>query len=159
MGIYIEGLDMPKDGALLCVRIYPSGIVEKCFNIHSDSRTGIATARPVPEQGELINRGAIQYRRMEYGGYDDVGADERKRGILYALKKDIDALPAIDAKPTQKGYWKALSHRVDGETIYDGYECSVCEHDADYVTPYCPECGASLRPLHVVKRGSGESEQ
>lgn len=45
----------------------------------------------------LIDADALKYRRKDYGGYDDVGADERKRGILYLFEEDIAAAPTIDA--------------------------------------------------------------
>lgn len=44
----------------------------------------------------LIDADALKYRRKDYGGYDDVGDDERKRGILFLLKEDIAEAPTID---------------------------------------------------------------
>ena len=47
----------------------------------------------------LIDTDALKYRRKDYGGYDDVSDKERKEGILFLLKEDIDNAPTIDAVP------------------------------------------------------------
>ena len=41
MGIYIEGIDMPKDDELLCIDIYPDGKV--CINLDLNNKQ-VATA-------------------------------------------------------------------------------------------------------------------
>lgn len=47
MGIYIKGMEMPKDGELLCINIYPDGKV--CINLDLKCKQ-IATAVPIPSQ-------------------------------------------------------------------------------------------------------------
>ena len=44
----------------------------------------------------LIDADSLKYRREEYGGYDDVPMEERKKGIMYLLKEDIDDAQTID---------------------------------------------------------------
>lgn len=46
----------------------------------------------------LIDADALKYRRMEYGAHDDVPMEERKKGIMYLLKEDIDDAPTIDTE-------------------------------------------------------------
>ena len=89
----------------------------------------------------LVDADSLKYRRANYGGYDDVGDEERKRGILFLLKEDIAAAPTID--PVRHGRW-----------IWDdeGYHCSECFYHT-YWDPgeeisvewrYCPNCGAKM---------------
>ena len=57
----------------------------------------------------IIDADALKYRRKEYGGYDDVSMKERKKGILYLLKEDIDDEPTIllesEDKIREQGEW------------------------------------------------------
>lgn len=53
MGVYIKGMEMPKDGEMLCVNIYPDGKV--CINLDLECKR-IATAVLVPPHGDLIDR-------------------------------------------------------------------------------------------------------
>ena len=55
-GIYIKGTDMPKDGEMLCVNIYPDGKV--CINLDLECNR-IATAVPVPPHGDLVDRDMV----------------------------------------------------------------------------------------------------
>ncbi len=50
----------------------------------------------------LINTDTLKYRRKYYGGYDDVSDKERKEGIMFLLKEDIDNAPTIDAVPVMR---------------------------------------------------------
>ena len=101
-----------------------------------------------------IDADSLKYRRKDYGGYDDVPDEERKRGILFLLKEDIDAAPTIDT--VKHGQWIKMSDR-DG--IY--WACSECGEDllrfSHYTefdllprlksidrTNYCPNCGARM---------------
>ena len=91
----------------------------------------------------MIDTDSLKYRRANYGGYDDVGDEERKRGILFLLKEDIAAAPTID--PVRHGRWISVPHKRDRI-------CSVCECDEPYkfadedanVFDYCPHCGAKM---------------
>ena len=61
MSILIKGLEMPKDGALLCLRIYPSGVVRNYFSPPQPPESKIATAIPVSisDRENLISREAL----------------------------------------------------------------------------------------------------
>ena len=56
MSILIHGIEMPKDGDLLCINIHPDGKV--CIGLDLDCEQ-IATAIPVPPHGDLIDTGAV----------------------------------------------------------------------------------------------------
>ena len=54
--ILIKGMEMPKDGEMLCVNIYPDGKV--CINLDLECKR-IATAVPVPPHGRCIDENAL----------------------------------------------------------------------------------------------------
>ena len=94
----------------------------------------------------LIDADSLKYRRKDYGGYDDVGEEERKRGILFLLKKDIDTAPTVATiNPVKHGRWISVLHKTNRI-------CSICEGDEPYkfadkninVFDYCPHCGAKM---------------
>lgn len=109
-----------------------------------------------------IDADALKYRRMDYGGYDDVTDEERKRGILYLLKKDVDAVQTIDT--VKHGKWILKKELVPlpwdvGDPLnwnnYDEtthseweefYHCSNCDYKSGTFerTNYCPNCGAKM---------------
>lgn len=88
----------------------------------------------------LIDTDVLQYRRKDYSSYDDVSDEERRRGIVYILKEDIDSAPTID--PVKHGKWVKI------EGLSSDYYCSECEQK--WWTPfpeemhYCPNCGARM---------------
>ena len=89
-----------------------------------------------------IDADVLKYRREEYGGYDDVSMEDRKRGILYILKEDIDNTPTIESK---KGLWIKKEFPLplsDGSKV--AYECSCCKTHWDCESNYCPYCGAQM---------------
>ena len=53
MGIYIKGMEMPKDDEILCIDIHPDGKV--CIDLDLRCKQ-VASAAPVPEHGDLIDR-------------------------------------------------------------------------------------------------------
>ncbi len=53
MSILIKGMEMPKDGEMLCINIYPDGKV--CIDLDLKCKQ-IATAVPVPTHGALMDR-------------------------------------------------------------------------------------------------------
>lgn len=101
-----------------------------------------------------IDADALKYRRKEYGGYDDVPMDERRKGILYLFKEDIDEALTIEPK---HGKWIKMS---DADGVY--WVCSECGEDIPRIshynpqfdlfprlesidkTNYCPNCGAPM---------------
>lgn len=49
---------------------------------------------------------------------------------------DIGNAPTIDLESLRPhGEW----HRTTSD-----YECSKCQYPMDYITPYCPNCGAEM---------------
>ena len=62
MGILIENIEMPKDDALSVI-IYPDGVAEVQIGWNGDipvyTNAFKATAIPVPEHGDLIDRDAL----------------------------------------------------------------------------------------------------
>ena len=99
----------------------------------------------------LIDADALKYRREDYGGYDDVGVDERKRGILYLLKKDIAAAPTIE--PVKHGKWVKKMEVIKTEK-FDAFTpkwyCPYCGKESDPAVvkavgiKFCYECGAKM---------------
>ncbi len=59
MSVLIKGLEMPEDGALLCLKIYPNGVVRICFSPPQPPDSKIATAIPISDHGDLIDRDAL----------------------------------------------------------------------------------------------------
>ena len=114
----------------------------------------------------LIDTGSLKYRRKDYSGYDDVGDEERKRGILFLLKEDIEAAPTIDS--IKHGKWVLKKELVplpwDWDPLdwdnYDEsthseweefYHCSNCDYKTGTFerTNYCPNCGAQMENPEV----------
>lgn len=82
-----------------------------------------------------IDADSLRYRRKDYGGYDDVGDEERKRGILFLLEEDIAASPTMDAVPVVR--CKDCKYRpIDTGTNQYG-------HELEFPNEYkCPcQCG------------------
>lgn len=84
---------------------------------------------------DLIERSAIHYT-MLYKENWLKGTGEEAQG---AWKRDIDAMPAVDAVPVVHGRW--TKHKD-----YPGiaYLCSECNHFTTLPSPYCPDCGAKM---------------
>lgn len=102
----------------------------------------------------LIDADSLKYRREEYGGYDDVPMEERKNGILYLLKEDIDDAPTID--PVKHGKWVPFEfgdetwHKCTACGAADQYGTKHISHIAGKlhivyaIRNYCPKCGAKM---------------
>lgn len=78
MNILIKGMEMPKEGDLLCINIYPDGKV--CINLDLDCKQ-VATAIPVPPHGDLIDRYDLKNKEItiDYDERDDTFED----GLLF----------------------------------------------------------------------------
>lgn len=63
MSVYIKGMEMPTDGELLCINIYPDGKV--IINLDLNCKQ-VATAAPVPPHGRLgdLDRLESELRNM-----------------------------------------------------------------------------------------------
>ena len=69
------------------------------------------------------------------------------RKIVEALEK---AIKALSEPPRPKGRWiKDIGIRIDVHTgerweeIY--YNCSKCDYASDWLSSFCPNCGADMR--------------
>ena len=62
MSVLIKGIDMPREGELLCINIYSDGKV--CINLDLDCKQ-IATALPVASHGRLIDADKIGLTNFE----------------------------------------------------------------------------------------------
>ena len=96
----------------------------------------------------LIDADALKYRKKDYGSYDDVGDDERKRGILFLLKEDIAAAPTVD--PVKRGKWIPVNERAAkcslcGEWEYtNGKDKTGTAIIHRAIKHYCSNCGARM---------------
>jgi hypothetical protein len=91
MGIYIEGLEMPKIGELLCINIYPNGKV--CINLDLDCKQ-VATAVPVPKHGRLIDADALDkqiYNDIPLKVFGNIARMAEMRNIIYNAPTVIEA--------------------------------------------------------------------
>lgn len=95
MGIYIKGMEMPKDGELLCINIYPDGKV--CINLDLDCNQ-IATAVPVPPHGRLIDADAFFDFILNI--YKNAQGDARKayRDVLDTIVAAGDVIEAEEGE-------------------------------------------------------------
>lgn len=99
MGVYIKGMDMPKDGEMLCINIYPDGKV--CINLDLDCKQ-IATAVHVPPHGRLIDADALRAKQQEdadlFQGSTAYGDKCRRDEAMNAVANIVNAPTIIPAK-------------------------------------------------------------
>ena len=93
-----------------------------------------------------IDADSLKYRRKDYSGYDDVTDEERKRGILFLLKEDIDATLTIAT--VKRGKWKPYYEVLEKTSDYFvsafGYKCSECGTIFHDQWDFCGNCGAVM---------------
>lgn len=67
----------------------------------------------------------------------------------------IRGLPAADVRPVVRGKW-GLDPQcpVCGEDRYKGLDADIW---ADWEPPFCPNCGADMRPYKDGRRGENDS--
>lgn len=87
VGIYLPNMEMPKDGEMLCVNIYPDGKV--CINLDLECKR-IATAVPVQKHGRLIEKHAVYKLIWSFPNVDRQLPVEFMKA-LYELTTIIDA--------------------------------------------------------------------
>lgn len=87
-GVYVPGLDMPKPGMVLDVRVYSNGLVtvwdKKVGWIHHH-------AIPVPDHGDLIDRDALNIEMGRTVLPDSLGATLG----FGAAKRRVDDAPVV----------------------------------------------------------------
>lgn len=105
MGVYIKGMEMPREGHVI-VRIYANGKVcepTECAGVWSK----VATAVPVPAHGRLIDADALiesnKYLRYnpaecEEGSYDEGWAVGFNAGARHATEHAVYAHTIIEAE-------------------------------------------------------------
>ena len=96
MSVLIKGIDMPKDGGILCITIYPDGIV--CLNRDLECKR-IATAVPVPKHGRLIDGDVAE---GIYFTEEDENGKDFCDGILYAADWISEQPTIIPAEPPEE---------------------------------------------------------
>lgn len=83
---------------------------------------------------------------------NEIAKTIRDVGVFVDKEELIKAL-AYDRQQYEKGYEDGKAEKVYGEWIKDDYgyfyrfHCSECGHEHDspeYITPYCPHCGAKM---------------
>lgn len=86
-GIYIEGMEMPQDGELLCINIYPDGKV--CINLNLKCNR-IATAIPVPDHGRLVDADRLGFAMMDAENADQALAMVDDAPTIIPADKEAD---------------------------------------------------------------------
>lgn len=96
MGIYIKGIDMPKNGdELLSIHIYPSGKVTRQFD---DKCNQIAKAMEVtPPHGDLIDKDAIQNEMYHKSFETDDNRQKWDSGLWIRYKIFEEAIADVPA--------------------------------------------------------------
>lgn len=89
MAVLINGMEMPKEGSWVTLRVFPDG---QCF-LYSWCGNDFdfmehLTAVPVPPHGDLIERNAL-FKKCEFVCTDD---DEDIRAVRYSI---IENAPTI----------------------------------------------------------------
>ena len=96
MGIYIKGMEMPKEGGWVTLRVFPDG---QCF-LYSWCGNDFdfmehLTAVPVPPHGRLIDADAVFDNLERTGWYDNADRDIAEDLVL-------DAPTVIPAEPPKE---------------------------------------------------------
>ena len=67
--------------------------------------------------------------------------------ILRWVCEEVDDTPTTDVEEMRHGHWKHtrdLYRRPDGNQLFYGKICSVCNNVSPYETPYCMNCGVKM---------------
>lgn len=93
MGVYIKGMEMPKEGNETILRLMPDGTVLDQYGHHLALK-----AVPVPPHGRLIDADALanKHRTM---AYEDGG---RKYSFHASAKAWVEEAPTIIPAETEK---------------------------------------------------------
>ena len=120
MSILITGMEMPTDGELLCINIYPDGKV--CINLDLDCKQ-VATAVPVQPHGDLIDRRSVNLEDgpYEYQDWVEWALDQYQNAPTIIPASEEGAKAEEDTEP-----WLCLSCRHYPPSSTDGKPCSQC---------------------------------
>ena len=91
MSVLIKGMEMPKDGELLCINIHPDGKV--CINLDLKCEK-VGEAIPVPPHGRLIDADALH---EELCALEYVRENEWLDGVREARGVDAARVALLDA--------------------------------------------------------------
>ena len=86
MGVFIKGMEMPKDDNWITVRIYPDGTCGRPDAYGDCALYNGAKAVPVPPHGDLIDRDALE---------TDTEWDDREDGYISYSRVAIECAPTI----------------------------------------------------------------
>ena len=94
MGVYIKGMEMPKDGSWRSIRIYPDGTIGRPIGFGDYALVEGAKAVPVPPHGRLIEKSALLDDC--YTEYEDFmnGKIDGKTALLN-IERKIKTAPTI----------------------------------------------------------------
>ena len=71
MGVYIKGMEMPKEGNWRSIRIYPDGTIGRPIGFGDYALVEGAQAVPVPPHGDLIDRDPfVQFIKSHWDSSD-----------------------------------------------------------------------------------------
>lgn len=83
----------------------------------------------------LINADNIKFETLTVE--KDTPSVKYRKKTSVALKKDINAMPTVDAEPVRHGKWIPWKY-------HDGFRCEICKEPVYNKYKYCPNCGAKM---------------
>ena len=93
---------------------------------------------------DLIDRATLPDVRMEIPKRLDDETTRILNAVIKAFLTVIKSAPTVDAEPVRHGRWNEIEDNVTEHLM----ECSVCNewimHHHNYVSNYCPNCGAKM---------------
>lgn len=89
--------------------------------------------------GRMIETPFIAHSELTNEIY--IVAGKEKYRVTEQAIKAVMAIKALEKEP-RKGHW--IDCDVSDDYSADGYDCSVCGVNSEYVTSYCPNCGAKM---------------
>ena len=92
---------------------------------------------------KYINVDEIDYKIICYPHYDFYTKMVYTKELdgMYALKTDIDALPAADIQEVKHGRWEEIR---DAYGKLEGWIHRDCSRFSMAMENYCPKCGAKM---------------
>lgn len=104
---------------------------------------------------DLIDRATLPDIQLEIPKCIDDNTTRILNAVISAILMAIKSAPTVDAEPVRHGSWTPIEEGETGHLM----ECSVCKtwifHDFDYVSRYCPHCGAKMDGKECVPRKCG----
>lgn len=79
--------------------------------------------------------------RENYQMLDDTHTADKIMHGIFRAEQVLKEQPAVDAVPVRHGRWQGVSPLVDS---LECSECRYCIIGEEFITPYCPWCGAKM---------------